>query len=113
MRQSGIGNHSLDVGLHNAQETHEQGSNGADYQYVMTLIATQSNKLSPVLGKYEREKLLPSLYSSMKEVGFEMTPYVYEKDIIPDSGIIDFLDNISSKILTISITEVDSIPDTL
>lgn len=68
-------------------------SNGADYQYVMTLIATQSNKLSPVLGKYEREKLLPSLYSSMKEVGFEMTPYVYEKDIIPDSGIIDFLDN--------------------
>jgi hypothetical protein len=29
----------------------------------------------------------------MKGVGFEMTPYVYSKDEIPDSGLIGFFRN--------------------
>lgn len=67
-------------------------SNGADYQYVMTLIATQHSKLTAPLGKYLKEKMLPELYSSMNEVGFPMCPYVNEINKIPDEGISGFLD---------------------
>jgi len=67
-------------------------SNGADYQYVMTLIATQHSKLSAPLGTYLKETMLPHLYSSMKETGFPMCPYVNEINKIPDNGISGFLD---------------------
>ncbi|MEM8907490.1 MAG: M14 family zinc carboxypeptidase, partial [Bacteroidota bacterium] len=40
-------------------------SNGADYQYTMTLIATQHSKLSPPLATYLQESLLPRLYREM------------------------------------------------
>ena len=67
-------------------------SNGADYQYVMTLIATQHSKLTAPLGKYLKEKMLPELYTSMNKVGFPMCPYVNEINKIPDEGISGFLD---------------------
>lgn len=51
-------------------------SNGADYQHVMTLISTQSDKLGGPLGEYLREVIEPYLYEQMKERGFPMTPYV-------------------------------------
>ncbi len=66
-------------------------SNGADYQYTMTLIATQHNKLSPPLAGYLNKSLLPALYDGMEKAGWEMTPYVYARDI-PDNGIAAFLD---------------------
>lgn len=67
-------------------------SNGADYQYVMTLIPTQYNKLSPPLGTYLHNTMLPFLYDAMQSAGFPMCPYVNEVDEIPDNGIMDFLD---------------------
>lgn len=67
-------------------------SNGADYQYVMTLIPTQKDKLQPVLANYQEKKLLPDLYAMMKKDGFEMTPYVNPVKEIPDSGIAAFLE---------------------
>ncbi|GJM34915.1 MAG: hypothetical protein DHS20C18_39160 [Saprospiraceae bacterium] len=66
-------------------------SNGADYQYTMTLIPTQHNKLHPVLAKYMQEHLLPRLFQDMKARKWEMTPYVYARET-PDEGIAGFLD---------------------
>ena len=66
-------------------------SNGADYQYTMTLIATQKDKLAPALSDYLTETLLPDLYDQMKAKNWEMTPYVYSNGP-PDTGIKGFLD---------------------
>ncbi len=66
-------------------------SNGADYQYTLTLIATQPEKLSAPLSGYLRQELLPQLYAGMEDRGWPMTPYVNVRDI-PDNGIAGFLD---------------------
>ena len=66
-------------------------SNGADYTYTMTMIATQSDKLDPYLAKYLDGKLMPALYENMDKAGWEMTPYVYVRNT-PDEGIAGFLD---------------------
>lgn len=66
-------------------------SNGADYQYTMTLLCTQTDKLG-VNGKYCREKLLPYLYHEMEKKKFPLVPYVHSLDETPESGIIDFLE---------------------
>ncbi len=66
-------------------------SNGADYQYTITLIPTQHNKLDPNLAKYLNEKMLPRLFSDMEKNDWEMTPYVYARST-PDEGIAGFLD---------------------
>ncbi len=68
-------------------------SNGADYQYVMTLIHPQKDKLHPVLSKYTTDRMLPALYRGMKESGFEMIPYVNSVEETPDEGIIGFLES--------------------
>jgi len=67
-------------------------SNGADYQYVMTLIATQHNKLEAPLGQFLQETMLPALYGDMKQRNWEMIPYVDSPAEIPDSGIVGFCD---------------------
>ncbi|MDB5133435.1 MAG: hypothetical protein JWP37_38, partial [Mucilaginibacter sp.] len=67
-------------------------SDGADYQYVMTLIETQKDKQNPTLAEYTSKTLSPELYKRMAKSGYEMTPYVEEKRNIPDSGIVSFLE---------------------
>jgi hypothetical protein len=67
-------------------------SDGADYQYVMTLIETQKDKQNPILAEYTSKTLSPELYKRMKKSGFEMTPYVESEDESPDGGIISFLE---------------------
>lgn len=71
-------------------ETHV--SNGADYQYTMTLIPTQEDKLGGTLGNYLKTKLVPKLESKMQARKFEMTPYVNALAETPDSGIVQFLE---------------------
>jgi hypothetical protein len=66
-------------------------SNGADYQYVITLIATQKDKLQKEISKYMTREMLPELYKEMKNDGYEMTPYVFSRGT-PDEGIAGFLD---------------------
>jgi hypothetical protein len=66
-------------------------SNGADYQYTMTMIATQKDKLSPLLSDYLQENMLPKLYADMKTANWEMTPYVNVQNT-PDEGVYGFLD---------------------
>ena len=67
-------------------------SNGADYQYVMTLIHPQKDKLHPILSEYITTQMVPDLYGSMKESGFEMIPYVNSIEETPDAGITGFLE---------------------
>ncbi len=66
-------------------------SNGADYTYTMTLIATQKDKLAKPLSRHLTDKMLPYLYKQMEQKEWEMIPYVYAKET-PDGGIIGFLD---------------------
>ncbi len=67
-------------------------SNGADYQYVMTLIPTQKDKLQPLLSEYLTSTMLPELYRRMEKAGYEMTPYVNSIEETPDAGIMGFLE---------------------
>src|ERR1700759_3188184 len=67
-------------------------SDGADYQYVMTLIETQKDKQNPILADYTSKTLSPELYKRMAKSGYEMTPYVEEVKGTPDSGIVSFLE---------------------
>jgi len=68
-------------------------SNGADYQYTMTLIPTQKDKLNPTLANYLTKTMLPALYSEMKAKGYELTPYVNTVKEIPDNGINGFMES--------------------
>ena len=72
-------------------ETHT--SDGADYQYTMTLIATQHSKLAPALGTYLQGQLLPALYKSMEQKKWPMTPYVDFEGETPESGLQAFLES--------------------
>ncbi len=67
-------------------------SNGADYQYVMTLIESQRSKMNSIVSGYVQNRLLPSLYATMKEKKFEMCPYVEFEGETPESGLVAFLE---------------------
>ncbi|MEH0156221.1 M14 family metallopeptidase [Limibacter armeniacum] len=67
-------------------------SNGADYQYVMTYLSTQEDKLGGKLGDYMRNQLTPSMEKKMSAKGFDMTPYVNVWGTVPDSGYVQFID---------------------
>ncbi|WP_345225986.1 M14 family metallopeptidase [Hymenobacter koreensis] len=71
-------------------ETHT--SNGADYQYTMTLIATQKDKLHPALSQYLQQRLLPALYQGMEKRKWPMVPYVDFEGQTPESGLVGFLE---------------------
>ncbi|RZL62400.1 MAG: hypothetical protein EOO93_08920, partial [Pedobacter sp.] len=68
-------------------------SNGADYQYTMTLIPTQKDKLNPILSSYLTKTLVPDLYSQMKGKGFELIPYVNSINETPDAGITGYIES--------------------
>lgn len=67
-------------------------SNGSDYQHIMTLIATQKDKLNPALSGYLQQTLLPFLYGEMEKAGYPMVPYVDAVKETPEQGIAGFLD---------------------
>jgi hypothetical protein len=67
-------------------------SNGADYQYVMTLIPTQKDKLNVILSDYLTKTLVPDLYAGMERVGYPMIPYVNSIGETPETGITGFID---------------------
>ncbi|AMR30911.1 hypothetical protein A0256_05465 [Mucilaginibacter sp. PAMC 26640] len=67
-------------------------SDGADYQYVMTLIETQKDKQNPLLAAYTANTMTADLYKGMKKSGFEMIPYGAGESGLPDSGIVSFME---------------------
>ena len=71
-------------------DTH--ASNGADYQYTMTLITSQLNKLNKHLAKYVQEEMQPYLFAEMEKENYPMVPYVNTMSSHPESGIVDYLE---------------------
>ena len=67
-------------------------SNGADYPYTMTLLATQKDKLTLPISDYMNQTLIPNMYKEMKRRKWEMCPYVYARTT-PDEGILGFMDS--------------------
>ena len=67
-------------------------SDGADYQYTMTLLSTQWNKLGGQLGEFLRTVLAPALFADMEKRGWQMTPYVDFEAGNPDRGWTGFYD---------------------
>jgi hypothetical protein len=68
-------------------------SNGADYQHVMTLIASQHNRLGGAMGEYMDKQFEPALYSLMKTKGWDLVPYVNHFAETPDKGWSQFWDS--------------------
>ncbi|MES2298697.1 MAG: M14 family zinc carboxypeptidase [Pseudomonadota bacterium] len=67
-------------------------SNGADYPYTMTLIHTQCDKLGGALGEFLRASMLPRMFADMDTRGWPMCPYVNPIKVIPDHGLVEFLE---------------------
>jgi len=67
-------------------------SDGADYQHVMTLIATQHSKLGGAVGAYMNKSFEPGLYTAMKGKGYDLIPYVNAFGDTPDNGWPEFFD---------------------
>lgn len=68
-------------------------SNGADYQYSLTYIQTQHNKLGTELGEFMNQKMTPAIVSDLKSKKIESTPYVNVWDGTPDKGFPQFVDS--------------------
>ena len=68
-------------------------SNGADYQYTLTHLFTQHNKLSGALGNYLHTKMMPKLEKKLSEKNWDITPYVNVFNQVPESGFSQFMDS--------------------
>jgi hypothetical protein len=68
-------------------------SDGADYQHIMTLIASQHNKLGGGMGVFLNKEFEPALYSLMKEKGYDLVPYVNHFGETPEKGWTEFWDS--------------------
>ncbi|WP_082864259.1 M14 family metallopeptidase [Polaribacter atrinae] len=68
-------------------------SNGADYQYAITHLFTQHNKLGGKLGGFIETKMRPSLENSLQQKGISITPYVNVWGTTPEAGFSQFFDS--------------------
>lgn len=68
-------------------------SNGADYQYTLTHLFTQHNKLGGELGEYVHGSLMPQLQDSLSKANWDITPYVNIFNSPPENGFQQFMDH--------------------
>jgi len=68
-------------------------SNGADYQYTLTHLFTQHNKLGGELGAYTQNALMPQLEDSLQQKKWDITPYVNVFNRKPEGGFSQFKDS--------------------
>jgi len=68
-------------------------SNGADYQYTLTMVTPQADKLGEPLSGYLNKHMMPALYKQMAKTPYEMTPYVNVWGSSPDKGWSQFFDS--------------------
>lgn len=68
-------------------------SNGADYQYKLTYIMTQHNKLGTVLGDFLNTEMMPTLVKDLQKKNIETTPYVNAFQDTPDKGFGQFFES--------------------
>ena len=67
-------------------------SNGADYQYTLTHLFTQHNKLGGELGRFLHEKIQPELEQNLEQNNWYITPYVNVFNSVPEKGFSQFMD---------------------
>jgi hypothetical protein len=67
-------------------------SDGADYQHVMTLLATQHDKLGGETGEFMYKTFTPAIYAAMKKKGYDLVPYVNDFDNTPVNGWREFFE---------------------
>jgi hypothetical protein len=68
-------------------------SNGADYQYILTHLFTQHNKLGGELGDYLHKEIMPLLEKKLEDKSWDITPYVNVFNRTPESGFSQFMDS--------------------
>lgn len=68
-------------------------SNGADYQYTLTHLFTQHNKLGGTLGNYLHTKMQPNLEAKLANKQWDITPYVNVFNKVPEAGFSQFMDS--------------------
>ncbi|MHB0756707.1 M14 family metallopeptidase [Polaribacter sp. M15] len=68
-------------------------SNGADYQYAITHLFTQHNKLGGSLGDFLQNRMRPDLETSLVNKGIHITPYVNVWGTTPEAGFSQFFDS--------------------
>ncbi|AZQ64578.1 hypothetical protein EI427_11155 [Flammeovirga pectinis] len=68
-------------------------SNGADYQYTLTYLASHEEKLGGVVGDFVKNKMNPYLEEKMLENSFPIAPYVNVWGTTPDKGYVQFFDS--------------------
>ncbi|MAB57825.1 MAG: hypothetical protein CL524_09810 [Aequorivita sp.] len=68
-------------------------SNGADYQYVLTHLFTQHDKLGGGLGNYLHTSFMPQLEDSLQQKSWDITPYVNVFNQVPEKGFAQFMDS--------------------
>jgi len=68
-------------------------SNGADYQYTLTHLFTQHNKLGGVLGDFLHTQMMPQLEAKLAAKQWDITPYVNVFNRTPESGFSQFKDS--------------------
>jgi hypothetical protein len=67
-------------------------SNGADYQYTLTYIASMKERMSPQMNELTYGKCIPYLTANVKQHGWDLFPYVELKGETPAQGIHAFND---------------------
>ena len=67
-------------------------SNGADYQYTLTHLFTQHNKLGGILGEYLNQEMMPLLEKKLADKEWDITPYVNVFNQVPEVGFSQFMD---------------------
>ena len=67
-------------------------SNGADYQYTLTHVFTQHNKMGNDLGNYIHTEMIPTLTQKLLDKNWEITPYVNVFNQVPEEGFSQFMD---------------------
>lgn len=68
-------------------------SNGADYQYTLTHLFTQHNKLGGDLGNYLHTEMMPGLEQKLAAKKWDITPYVNVFNEVPEAGFSQFNDS--------------------
>ncbi|MBZ9788066.1 M14 family metallopeptidase [Psychroflexus sp. CAK57W] len=68
-------------------------SNGADYQYTLTHLFTQHNKLGGELSKHLENEFIPAVEDHLSEKDWEITPYVNVNNESPEKGFTQFNDS--------------------
>lgn len=68
-------------------------SNGADYQYTLTHLFTQHDKLGGELGTFVNSTFRPELEVALSDEGWDMTPYVNVFNRPPQEGFSEFFDH--------------------